>query len=251
MSTWSLLSKRQFICAASLSIVTRVSSMRLPKLVSRAALHEAYSNLGHPPFGHTKKLKRLHQIIKIEGPITSYRDDIQPWLDEFAQYEDHRHFLAHAIMVPRSREHISFTMYDHREGVYSVGQLELELKHLEVVATLDQPFIERIHGPCRQNMQGNTLASSLVGRVASQRPRQIERRRPSRRRRGESECINQPDRVGNRVDGILEACMAVKSGMTHIAGFDRSQLVLLPEAVDDYVGADNPVRIIDAFVAGL
>jgi hypothetical protein len=71
------------------------------ELVSRAALHEAYSNLGHPPFGHTKKLKRLHQIIKIAGPITSYRDDIQPWLDEFAQYEDHRHFLAHAIMVPR------------------------------------------------------------------------------------------------------------------------------------------------------
>ena len=39
--------------------------------------------------------------------------------------------------------------------------------------------------------------------------------------------------------------------MTHIAGFDRSQLLLLPEAVDDYVGAENPVRFIDAFVAGL
>src|ERR1700681_214155 len=36
--------------------------------------------------------------------------------------------------------------------------------------------------------------------------------------------------------------------MTHIAGFARSQLLLLPETVDDYVGADNPVRFIDAFV---
>jgi transposase len=36
--------------------------------------------------------------------------------------------------------------------------------------------------------------------------------------------------------------------MTHISGFERSQLLLLPEAVDDYVGADNPVRFIDAFV---
>jgi transposase len=36
--------------------------------------------------------------------------------------------------------------------------------------------------------------------------------------------------------------------MTHISGFDRLQLLLLPEAVDDYVGADNPVRFIDAFV---
>jgi transposase len=39
--------------------------------------------------------------------------------------------------------------------------------------------------------------------------------------------------------------------MTHILGHDRSQLLLLPEAVDDYVGADNPVRFIDAFVDGL
>ena len=36
--------------------------------------------------------------------------------------------------------------------------------------------------------------------------------------------------------------------MTHISGFERSQLLLLPEAVDDYVGADNPVRFINAFV---
>jgi hypothetical protein len=37
---------------------------------------------------------------------------------------------------------------------------------------------------------------------------------------------------------------AVEVGMTYIAGQDRSQLLLLPEAVDDYVGSDNPVRFI-------
>jgi transposase len=36
--------------------------------------------------------------------------------------------------------------------------------------------------------------------------------------------------------------------MPHITGRDRSQTLLLPEAVDDYVGPDNPVRFIDAFV---
>jgi hypothetical protein len=41
---------------------------------------------------------------------------------------------------------------------------------------------------------------------------------------------------------------AVESSMTHISGFERSQILLLPDAVDDYVGADNPVRFIDAFV---
>jgi len=36
--------------------------------------------------------------------------------------------------------------------------------------------------------------------------------------------------------------------MAHITGHDRSQSLLLPESVDDYVGPDNPVRFIDAFV---
>src|SRR4028118_1603141 len=39
--------------------------------------------------------------------------------------------------------------------------------------------------------------------------------------------------------------------MSHIAGHDRSQTLLLPESVYDYVGPENPVRFIDAFVEGL
>ena len=39
--------------------------------------------------------------------------------------------------------------------------------------------------------------------------------------------------------------------MGHIAGDNRDQMLLLPEAVDDYVVAENPVRFIDAFVDGL
>ena len=39
--------------------------------------------------------------------------------------------------------------------------------------------------------------------------------------------------------------------MTHIAGTDRHQSVLLPDVLDDYVRADNPVRFLDAFVAQL
>ncbi|MCP4074156.1 MAG: transposase [Hyphomicrobiales bacterium] len=36
--------------------------------------------------------------------------------------------------------------------------------------------------------------------------------------------------------------------MAHISGIDRTQMLLLPERVEDYVGADNQVRFIDAFV---
>jgi len=49
--------------------------------------------------------------------------------------------------------------------------------------------------------------------------------------------------------------------MPHVAGYDRSQTLLLPESVvpenvvpesvDDYVGPENPVRFIAAFVDGL
>src|SRR5512134_1495706 len=36
--------------------------------------------------------------------------------------------------------------------------------------------------------------------------------------------------------------------MQHIQGVDRNQTLLLPVAVDDYVGRENPVRFIEAFV---
>jgi transposase len=39
--------------------------------------------------------------------------------------------------------------------------------------------------------------------------------------------------------------------MSHISGHDRSQTLLWPESLDDYVGPENPVRFIDAFVDGL
>ncbi len=44
---------------------------------------------------------------------------------------------------------------------------------------------------------------------------------------------------------------AIESDMAHIPDHDGSQLLLLPEVVNDYVDVDNPVRFIDAFVAGL
>jgi hypothetical protein len=39
--------------------------------------------------------------------------------------------------------------------------------------------------------------------------------------------------------------------MSYIQGEDRGQAALLPVAIEDYVAADAPVRVIDAFVDGL
>lgn len=45
--------------------------------------------------------------------------------------------------------------------------------------------------------------------------------------------------------------MVIIFEMSHISGSSRSQLLLLPETVDDYVGPNNPVRFIEAFVDSL
>ena len=39
--------------------------------------------------------------------------------------------------------------------------------------------------------------------------------------------------------------------MPYIHGTDRSEVLLLPEALDDYITEENPARFIDAFVASL
>src|SRR5204863_4379542 len=42
-----------------------------------------------------------------------------------------------------------------------------------------------------------------------------------------------------------------KLHMSYLSGVERSQAMLLPAAVEDYVSEDNPVRAIDAFVEAL
>jgi hypothetical protein len=37
----------------------------------------------------------------------------------------------------------------------------------------------------------------------------------------------------------------------YVEGADRSQATLFPDRLDDFVGADNPVRVVDAFVEAL
>ena len=34
----------------------------------------------------------------------------------------------------------------------------------------------------------------------------------------------------------------------YVEGWNRNQSFLLPESIDDYVGEDNPVRVVDVFV---
>lgn len=37
----------------------------------------------------------------------------------------------------------------------------------------------------------------------------------------------------------------------YITGQDRRQVTLLPECLDDFIGEDNPIRVVEAFVSEL
>ena len=39
--------------------------------------------------------------------------------------------------------------------------------------------------------------------------------------------------------------------MGHVCGVERTQAVLFPQSLDEYINEDNPVRFIDAYVASL
>jgi len=36
--------------------------------------------------------------------------------------------------------------------------------------------------------------------------------------------------------------------MKHIEGLNRDKMILFPDALDDYISQENPVRFIDAFL---
>jgi hypothetical protein len=52
------------------------------------------------------------------------------------------------------------------------------------------------------------------------------------------------------LSGFLRGVGDVRIAHASHLGIGRDQLLLLPDAVDDYVVAENPVRFIDVFVAG-
>ncbi len=45
--------------------------------------------------------------------------------------------------------------------------------------------------------------------------------------------------------------MASLPSLNHRVGLDRSQTLLFPERLEDYIAAENPVRFLDAFVSSL
>jgi len=65
-------------------------------------------------------------------------------------------------------------------------------------------------------------------------------------------CVKTPGHSIYWASPVLASAPPARSSpVAYIAGTDRTQAVLLPEVLDDYVGAGHPVRFLDAFVAQL
>ena len=63
-------------------------------------------------------------------------------------------------------------------------------------------------------------------------------------------CKKDADHVETLPGFPVMVCRGILNYGTY-SGIDRSQMLLLPERVEDYVEAENAVRFVDAFVDGL
>jgi hypothetical protein len=64
--------------------------------------------------------------------------------------------------------------------------------------------------------------------------------------------ITLADRVKTPLQRIrARGALGQNPAMTHITGHDHSQILLLPESLEDDVSLENPVRFIETFVDGL
>ncbi len=61
---------------------------------------------------------------------------------------------------------------------------------------------------------------------------------------------NMEERFGIWYNQAIKTTME-DAGMGYLQGADRYQVILLPDTLDDYVGGDNEVRAIDAFIDSL
>jgi hypothetical protein len=62
-----------------------------------------YAHLAAPfPYKTDSRIKAVRMLFDSDGPLKSYREDLQPVLDDLLNFEEMRHFVAHGVMVVRA-----------------------------------------------------------------------------------------------------------------------------------------------------
>ena len=124
----------------------------LADLLVRASQIAPYNMLGELPFHHNKRLKRIREVMEMDGPWKQWEGELGSWISEFEILEETRHFLAHGIMGndPKGRqpEALLFRMYDYKgkpallhDGFFKVTLRELK-EYAERVRPLSTGFVQ-------------------------------------------------------------------------------------------------------------
>lgn len=109
----------------------------LADLLVRATSVSPYGTIGPLPFHHNSRLKRIREIMAMDGPWDSWRARLDYFISEFETLEETRHFLVHGILGrnPNAKdpEGLVVRMYDYKgkpaellDGFFLVTLTELK-----------------------------------------------------------------------------------------------------------------------------
>lgn len=129
-------------------------------LILHAQQHDAYSEYKGLPWPWSGKrggkLERLRDLVDHGGPLDPYVDRIRAYLQSFAELDERRNFMVHAIMTPRENAAgettFKFAMFRPTKEGTDYGTMVATITELEALADAVQPISSGFTG----------LAASIV-----------------------------------------------------------------------------------------
>lgn len=112
-------------------------------LLAMASKNSTYARFGPLPYRMPSKIKRLNNLLEIDGPLKPYEVELRRHVNYFAGLEEMRTHIVHGIMVAHDEGAgpiCKFRMYQHNEGEPVAALWDLPLSRLREVAEAIQPY---------------------------------------------------------------------------------------------------------------
>lgn len=116
-------------------------------LILHAQQHPSYAEFKGLPWawsGKQSKLQRVRRLLAHGGPLDPHRGAIEDYLRAFAELDERRNFMVHAIMVPRQEpgrgDGFRFTMFRPTKEGTDYGWMFATLDELAALADAVEPI---------------------------------------------------------------------------------------------------------------
>jgi hypothetical protein len=90
------------------------------------------------PYKTDSRIKAVRALFEVDGPLTPYREGIQPALDELLNFEELRHFIAHGLLIvtpmPPSDALLQYRLYRTTKQGTAIAVFETSASDLDDVA---------------------------------------------------------------------------------------------------------------------